>query len=211
MSGLGSGLPLNEILVARKVRAASRFGSIESSLSFLASRSIFSSQLQRPHVSQQWQRGHSTVPQVLHLWQYDEVLEREGVRGGSGVVVGVTRSGTSSGGPHDRSLRQHQMRYEERIVIFDMRFRSHFRCELLKPSLDRNRRVEWATHPRDPTSKVKSWTVHPFLLHSSTSERSFFLASDLEYLLNFLMDAASMFSSRGTVYSPQITILADLE
>lgn len=97
------------------------------------------------------------------------------------------------------------------MVVFEMRFISQFRCELLKPNLFRKERVECATHPREPTSKVKSWTVQPFLLHSSASESLLLFASDLEYLLDFLMEAAWMFSSRGTVNSPQMTVLVNLE
>ena len=38
-----------------------------------------------------------------------------------------------------------------------------------------------------------------------------FFASDLEYSLDFLLDAASIFSSRGTVNSPQMTVLIALK
>ena len=71
--------------------------------------------------------------------------------------------------------------------------------------------MEWATHPSEPTSKVKSWTVQLFRLPSAARDSSLLFESCLEYLLDFLVAAFSMFSSKGTVSSPHMTVLVDLE
>ena len=121
------------------------------------------------------------------------------VRKGGGEGRGVIAGGPEPmGGPaHGLQRRQCQIWKEDLRAAEDILEMMNLIWRRGKPRARRKRRVEQPTKPRLPTSNWKAWTRQPRTRHSASRAR---------YRATFLTCASRIFSSRGQVSSPQMTV-----